>query len=78
MTTFDRIKEIIQLYDPTIETVLATDQLESGIGFDSLELIELYMHVEEQFGITVNDADALAWNTVGDVVAYVDRRLADG
>lgn len=49
----------------------------NDLGFDDLNLIELVMDLEEKFGITIPDATAYGWMTVGDVVETV-KKLSDG
>jgi acyl carrier protein len=46
------------------------------LGFDSLDVTELLMQAEEQFGIHIEDSDAEKLRTVGDMVAYVERQRA--
>lgn len=44
---------------------------------DSLDLVELFMGLEEEFGVEIADEDAGAIRTVADAVAYIDRHAAD-
>ena len=46
------------------------------LGADSLDVVELVMAIEEAFDIEIGDEDAEAIRTVGDVEAYVLKRLA--
>lgn len=76
MSTFDRISSIITLhFGETVDS--ASDDLVSDLKLDSLDAVELFMAVEEEFDISVDDDIARAWLTVGDVVKYVDAALAD-
>jgi len=72
--TFEKIKGIIvdQLSaDPDKVTPDATfEQLEA----DSLDLVELIMALEEEFGIKISDEEAQSIKSVGDAVAYIDRK----
>ncbi len=52
----------------------STIKLEStlqDLGADSLDLVEIIMKLEEQFGIEVDDAKAETLKNVNDVVEYV-------
>lgn len=40
-------------------------------GFDSLDLVELDMHLEDCYGITIRDSDAESWTTVDSVIDTV-------
>ena len=41
------------------------------LGADSLDLVELVMALESEFGVTIPDEDVEAIKTVGDAVNYV-------
>ena len=47
------------------------------LGADSLDTVELVMALEEEFGIEIPDEDAEKAKTVGDVIAYIDKKLKD-
>ena len=42
------------------------------LGADSLDIVELVMALEEEFGISIPDEDAENIKTVGNAVAYID------
>lgn len=72
-TTLERVRDIIvdQLgVDPTDVGMDASfrDDLEA----DSLDLVELIMAFEEEFGGDISDDEAQKMATVGDVVRYLD------
>jgi acyl carrier protein len=54
--------------DDVIEDAAFVDDL----GADSLDIVELVMALEEEFGIAIPDEDAESIKTVGDAVAYID------
>lgn len=71
--TFGRVRDIIveQLgVDPEDVTMEANfrDDLEA----DSLDLVELIMQFEEEFGGEINDEEAQKIVTVGDAVKFLD------
>ncbi len=45
--------------------------LAEDLAADSLDMIELAMAIEDEFGIIVLDGDEQPWKTVGDVQAYI-------
>ena len=47
------------------------------LGADSLDLVELVMAMEEEFGMEVPDEDAEKLRTVRDVIEYVKKRLGE-
>ena len=42
------------------------------LGADSLDTVELVMEFEKEFGIQVADEEAEKFQTVGDVIAYIE------
>jgi len=44
------------------------------LNADSLDLTELIMTFEERFGFEISEEDAEKLKTVGDVVAYIEKR----
>ena len=45
--------------------------LRKDLKADDLDLVELVMEIEDTFGLTISDASAESWRTVGQVVDYV-------
>lgn len=72
---FDKIKEIIagQLNvsedDIQLETHLMKD-----LEADSLDAVEIIMAIEDVFGIEIPDEDAEQFQTVNDLVSYVESK----
>lgn len=58
---------------PTTPTTPET-RLDDALA-DSLERIELGMYLEDDFALEIPDEHTVAWRTVGDVVAYLERRI---
>jgi acyl carrier protein len=72
-TTFERVRDIIvdQLgVDPAEVTMEAS--FREDLEADSLDLVELIMAFEEEFGGEITDADAQRILTVGDAVTFLD------
>src|SRR5688500_17560300 len=44
------------------------------LGADSLDMVELILHLEAEFSLEIPDEDAERFLTVGDIVAYVESR----
>jgi acyl carrier protein len=77
--TFDKVKKIIvDLLGVDPDKVTPEARFREDLGADSLDLVELIMEFEEQFGETIPDEDAQKITTVGQVVDYVEQRMAAG
>ena len=46
--------------------------IQSDLGADSLDILQLLMTIEEEHGIVIPDEELATFNTVGDVVAYLE------
>lgn len=68
----DKVKEIIvEQLSVNAEQVTPEAKFIEDLGADSLDVVELVMAFEEQFGIEVPDEDAEKLQTVGDVNTYI-------
>ena len=50
-------------------------RLIEDLGADSLDMVEMLMLVEEEFGISIPDEDAMNLKTVEDIVKYIEEHL---
>ena len=73
---FEKIKNIIIEQLQVSETTVTEEaSFIDDLGADSLDLVELIMALEEEFGIEIPDADAEKVVTVGDVVNYIKENV---
>ena len=68
--TFEKVKEIIVEQLSLEESEVNEDTSFEKLGLDSLDIVELLMAIEEEFGIEVKAEEA--GKTVGDLVNYID------
>lgn len=76
MSVFDKVKGIIvqQLAVPE-EKVTLPARFREDLEADSLDLVELIMAFEDEFGGQIPDEDAQKITTVGEAVAYLEKRV---
>ncbi len=48
----------------------------NDLGADSLDVVELVMELEDEFDMEISDEDAEGMSTVGDAVAYIEKKQA--
>lgn len=56
--------------------VTPTASFTNDLGADSLDLVELIMEFEKEFGISIPDEDAEKIGTVNDAIAYIEKNSA--
>lgn len=57
------------------DTVTEDSAIVDDLGADSLDVVEILMAVEENFGITIPDEDIPNLKTVRDMMAYVEANI---
>ena len=76
MDTKDRVTKIIkkQLYVKESE-IKPEASLVDDLGADSLEIVEIVMEIEEDFGVEISYNNTENVKTVSDVINYIDDAL---
>jgi acyl carrier protein len=72
-TTYERLKKIIvEQLGVDEEEVTPTASFVEDLNADSLDLVELIMSLEEEFGMEISDEDAEKIQKVSDAVEYIE------
>jgi acyl carrier protein len=71
-----RISEIVvEQLGVSRDDIDAESSFTDDLGADSLDLVELVMAMEEEFGVEIPEDDSEKLQTFGDVVAYLKEKL---
>lgn len=74
--TEERVKGIIvELLGVDEEQIVPEARFREDLEADSLDLVELIMAFEEEFGGEISDEEAQTITTVGEAVTYIDERM---
>ena len=74
--TFEQVKSIIiELLAVDPSKVTKEARFREDLEADSLDLVELIMEFEDEFGGEISDEDAQKITTVGEAVQYLEGKL---
>jgi acyl carrier protein len=77
MSALDKIKEIVaDQLDVAYEEITPEASFVDDLGADSLDLTELIMAMEDEFGLEIDDEEAQQLRTVNDVIKYIESRTS--
>ncbi len=77
MAMFDDVKAVVvEQLNVNEGEVKPESKFVDDLGADSLDVVELVMALEEKFEIEIPDEEAEKIQTVGDVVAYIEKAKA--
>lgn len=72
---FDKVKEILcDQLDVDEDKVTMESDIQEDLGADSLDIVDLIMSFEEEFGVEIPDEAAESIKTVGDIVNYIEEQ----
>ena len=71
---FEKVKKILEKQLRLKEGVEVTldSRIKEDLGADSLDVLQLLMAIEDEYGVEVPDEKLEEFSTVGDVVAYLE------
>lgn len=74
--TFEKVKKIVvDMLGVEPSKVVPEARFREDLEADSLDLVELIMQFEEEFGGTISDEEAQQIKTVQQVVDYVEQHM---
>ena len=71
----EKIQNILaQQFEVSADSISADTNIVDDLGADSLDVVELIMSVEDEFGFSIPDEDAAELVTVGKLAEYIAAR----
>ncbi len=72
--TIEKIKEILaSQLNISIEKINDDSKIIEDLGADSLDMVEMLMTLEDEYGISISDEDAVNLKTVSDIMKYIEK-----
>ena len=70
---FEKIKEaLVAQFEVDPEKITRSTDIVNDLGADSLDLVELIMSLEEEYGISVTDEAVYEHKTVGEIADFIE------
>lgn len=70
---FEKTCELLaDKFDADASTMTMETKIKEDLNADSLDVVELIMDLEENFGIKISDEEATQMSTIGDIVKYIE------
>ena len=66
---------IAEQFGVDADTITADTTFVDELGADSVDLVELSMALEDEFGVAIDDEDLPKLKTVGDLANYISARI---
>lgn len=71
----EKVKELLaSQLNISQDKITPESKIVEDLGADSLDMIEMLMTLEEEFGISIPDEEAMKLSTVQDIVNYIEKK----
>jgi len=71
--TFEKVREIIaNQLSISKDKIVETTNMAEELGADSLDLVEVLMSLEDEFGVSIPDEEIPNIKTIKDLVEFID------
>lgn len=72
----DKMREIIcEFVDMNPKDITLETNIRKDLGLNSLELVNLAVDIEEEFGVEIPDKEAMGLETVGDAIRIIEKYM---
>ena len=75
MTTFEKIASLMaEQLGVDKNTITPESEIIKDLGADSLDVVEMLLELEKEYGVEITDEQAADIKTVGDIVKLVENK----
>jgi acyl carrier protein len=73
---YDKVRELLaSQFEIDMNKITEETDIVGDLGADSLDLVEMIMMLEEEFGIVITDESIYGYKTVGEITAFIENLL---
>ncbi len=74
MITFAELQTVLakQLRIKDAGTITLSSKIKKDLGADSLDILQLLMKLEDNYGFVIPDEELAKFETVGDIMQYIE------
>jgi len=73
---FEKIKEaLVSQFEADPAAITRDTDIMNDLGADSLDLVELIMSLEDEYGVSVTDESIYEHKTVGEIADFIEALL---
>jgi len=73
---YDKVRELLaSQFEIDMEKINEDTDIAADLGADSLDLVEMIMMLEEEFGIVITDEAIYGYKTVGEITTFIESIL---
>jgi acyl carrier protein len=73
---YEKVRELLaSQFELEISKITKDTDIVGDLGADSLDLVEMIMMLEEEFGIVITDEAIYGYKTVGEITAFIENML---
>ena len=71
----EKLKAMVkEQLDIDVDQITENSDIKEDLGLDSLDIVEILMSVEEEWGIVIDDDEITGLKVVGDVIALIEQK----
>lgn len=76
MATIDKVKELMsKQLGISVDDITPDKEIVKDLGADSLDIVEMLMTFEDEFGVTMPEEDTVDIKTVQDIVTLLEKNM---
>lgn len=73
---YDKVIRLLSSqFEMDINKISAETDIVGDLGADSLDLVEMIMMLEEEFGIVITDESVYNYKTVGEITSFIEATI---